>query len=281
MRAADPRSLRSVPSRSCSHPVLAHVSVDSLHGAVLQTCMSRFFPAPRVLTLGTLLMVALPPIQAAWACSLVSYDAVSGPVGSGFARDDPDGRVLPSNALFLVVQDQTEELVLDDGTRVLLEPTAGPTPPAGSFIVSPSESVAGLTVELASAILTFSQDPDTKPPTKPVLESVSERELGDGDSGCINRTSTSCDGVSRVDAQLSNVGDDVATADHLVFAIYQGATAEQALQESVPSQWMLKAEGEDDVRLLGISIARGSWVTVSVIDEAGNESQRSAAKRVK
>ncbi len=243
--------------------------------------MSRFFSAPRALTVGTVLIVALPPIQAAWACSLASYDAVSGPMGSGFARDDPDGRVLPSNALFLVARDQIDALTLEDGTRVDLERTDGPTPPAGSFTFSPSADVAGLTVDFASTTLTFSQKPDTKPPTAPVLESIKKRELGDSDRGCMDRTRTSCDGVARVDAELSSVGDDVATADHLVFAIYQGDTAEQASQASVPAQWMLKAEGEDEVRLLGISVTRGSWVAVSVIDEAGNESGRSAAARVR
>lgn len=110
-------------------------------------------------------LVALPPIQAAWACSLVSYDAGSGPLGSRLVRDQPDGRVLPSNALFLMSQDQTGELVLEDGTRVLLLPTTRPEPPARGSTFSPLGNVAGLTVEFESTTVTFSEVADTKPPT--------------------------------------------------------------------------------------------------------------------
>jgi len=68
---------------------------------------------------------------------------------------------------------------------------------------------------------------------------------------------------------------------HLVFAIYSGCSAEAATQVVVPVQWVSDAEDEGATRLLGLRVDRGSWVTVSVIDEAGNESERSEAVRAR
>lgn len=158
--------------------------------------MSGLFTASRILTVSTVLMVAVPPIQAAWACSLVSIDAPTGPLGTSPFGLESEGRVLPSNAMFLVMGLQIDSLRLADGTLVDLEQTlTGPNPPAGSFTFVPSGSVAGMIVEFESANLTFSDEADTTPPERPLLEDVEDRSLGEPERGCMDTTSSSCDGV--------------------------------------------------------------------------------------
>lgn len=56
------------------------------------------------------------------------------------------------------------------------------------------------------------------------------------------------------------MSDDVATLDHLVFAIYAGESADEATQVTDPVQWASNAEVGNSLHLLGLRVEQGSWV---------------------
>jgi hypothetical protein len=144
----------------------------------------------------------------------------------------------------------------------------------------PAEPLAGgVVVHVDGFALTTTDAIDEAPPSAPDLLSAGLHYLGD--TGC-GRDTTGCNGTDLI-LRIEPATDDQTAAEHLSYALFGGATADEAAAATSPLRLLLASPAEPTESLEiwePLEPEMVEWVALAAVDQAGNLSARTAPVRV-